>query len=82
MNPYIAAYQKHRDAAHRAMILFREMCDYDVPRVPGMDTAIRLAWRIECGRTEQEAAAREFVYRFNLAIDRARAFGAPTTLGR
>jgi hypothetical protein len=33
-----------------------------------MDTAIRLAWSIACGRSIEEAAAREYVYRWQLAI--------------
>jgi hypothetical protein len=50
------------------------------PRVPGMDTLTRLAWRIRCGRTPEEAAVREYVYRWNLA-NRSPVFGAPHIIG-
>ena len=39
-----------------------------MPRVPGMDIVIRLAVRIDQGRTIAEAAAREYLYRWNLAL--------------
>lgn len=69
MNSYLAAYDKHRAAAHEAFALYKSYCGGIVPpRVPGMDTVIRLAWRIECGRTVEEAAAREYLYRWSLAI--------------
>lgn len=39
-------------------------------RVPGMDTCSRLAIRIHVySRTIEEAAAREYLYRWNLTID-------------
>jgi hypothetical protein len=50
------------------------------PRVPGMDTVLRLAVRIDCGRTVEEAAAREYTYRWELAL-RSRIFGVPHTIG-
>ena len=52
-----------------------------MPRVPGMDTVIRLAVRIDQGRTIDEAAAREYLYRWNLALISPLAFGAPGLLG-
>lgn len=80
-NRFIVAYEKHKHAAEQAFDAFRAMCDYPVCRVPGMDTVIRLAWRIECGRDVQRAALEEFMYRVNLSIDRARMFEAPVLLG-
>lgn len=83
MNQYVAAYRQHRDAAHAALARFRALCDYPVPAVAGMPTPVRLAWRIECGRTVEEAAYREWLYRLNLSIDgRHRVFGAPQLLGQ
>jgi len=53
----LKAYQKHKDTAHVAFLQFREHClGADIGRVPGMSTVIRLAGRIECGRTVEEAA--------------------------
>jgi len=46
-----AAYQAHKPAADAAFALFRRYCNGTVPpRVPGMDTAIRLAYRIALAR--------------------------------
>ena len=90
MSKYIEALDKHRDAALQAFALYRAHCNGAVPsRVPGMDTVIRLAWRIECGRTVEDAAAREYLYRWNLAIkapdqcaNRASSiFGTPHAIG-
>jgi hypothetical protein len=87
-------YDQHKDAAHHALNLYRSYCGGQIPpRVPGMDTVIRLAWRLAHGRTVEEAAAREYVYRWNLAIkpfDQCEGstrnpacsiFGTPHTLG-
>jgi len=64
-----AAYQAHKPAADAAFALFRRYCNGTVPpRVPGMDTAIRLAYRISLGQTIEDAAAREYLYRWHLAI--------------
>lgn len=91
MHAYLQAYERHAAAAKRAYVLFAEMCAWPMPRVPGMDTVIRLAWRIECGRTVQEAATKEYLYRWNLAVkagdqlnERGYApsiFGTPHTIG-
>lgn len=51
-------------------------------RVPGVDTRMRLAVSLWLGRTIEEAAAREYVYRWSLASDRWRAFPAPHALGQ
>ena len=68
MNPYLAAYERHNAAACVALQQFQAMAPRS-RRVPGMDTVIRLAWRIECGRSVEEAAAREYLYRWRLALD-------------
>lgn len=64
-----AAYAKHRAAADEAFRLYVAYCGGSAPRrVPGMSTDIRLACRIHNGKTIEEAAAREYVYRWHLAI--------------
>lgn len=62
------AFEANRDAAIAATDLFRTYAP-NAPRVPGMDTAVRMGVRIEAGRSPQQAAAREYVYRWSLAID-------------
>lgn len=81
-NRFMAAYERHQADAHVALARFRQLCDYPVVRVPGCDTVIRLAWRIKCGKTIEEAAQREWFYRMSLATDRWRAFGSPALLGQ
>jgi hypothetical protein len=91
---YRAAFQRHRIAAECAAALFTSYCAARMSRVPGMDTVIRLAWRIECGRSVEEAAAHEYLYRWNLAIktpdqvigagtrnNASSVFGAPHPIG-
>lgn len=64
-----------------AYVRFITYCGNVAPcRVPGCDTVIRLAWRIECGKTAEQAAAREYVYRWGLAL-KSPIFGVPHTLG-
>ena len=62
------AYETHKADATKAFELFRAYCSEALPHVPGMSTVIRLAVRIASGRTIGEAAAREYVYRWHLAI--------------
>jgi len=86
MHRYIEAHNKHRDAAQAAYDLFIKHCGRRMPRVPGMDTVIRLAWRIECGRSIEEAAGREYLYRWHIVFNSSsqnadRVFGVPHTLG-
>lgn len=69
MRTRLAIYAKHRTEAEAAFRVFADMCGGKAPpRVPGMDTVIRLALRIDCGRTIEEAAGREYLYRWHLAI--------------
>ncbi len=77
-----AAWPIHQNAAREAFTLFSDYCNgRPPPRVPGMDTHLRLAVRIHLGATIEVAAAREYLYRWSLAIDRSRAFGAPHAIG-
>ena len=60
--------------------LFRSWVDPGLGRVPGCDTVVRLAHRISCGRSVEEAATREYLYRWSLAL-KSRVFGAPHVIG-
>jgi hypothetical protein len=63
------AFKAHSVEAREAFGIYRSYCGGKVPpRVPGMDTYDRLAYRISLGRTVEEAAAREYLYRWSLAI--------------
>lgn len=68
MDRFEQAYAKHKDAAAESYKLFASMCEHKQYRIPGMSTVIRLAWRIECGHTVESAAAREYCYRWHLAV--------------
>ncbi len=63
-----AAHKAHGKEAQEELKLLRSWYAHPMTRVPGMDTAIRLALRISLGRTIEEAAAKEYVYRWHLAI--------------
>lgn len=63
------AHLLHAAEAQEAYELFATYCDHPMPRVPGMDTVLRLAVRIQNGRTIEEAAAREYLYRWHIALD-------------
>ena len=56
-------------AAEAALALFRGYCDTPQPRIPGCDTLIRLAIRIHRGMSVEQAAAREYAYRWHLFLD-------------
>lgn len=70
IHPILKAYETHGAAARIAYRMFvADYCGGVVPpRVPGCDTVIRLASRIARGFTVEQAAAREYVYRWHLAI--------------
>lgn len=75
------AWPVHEQDARKAYALFVEHCGGVAPiRVPGMDTLYRLALRLHYGRSIEEAAAREYLYRWNLAL-RSRVFGVPHAFG-
>lgn len=64
-----AAEKAHRHDAAESERLFKSYCDEGrAPRIPGMDTALRLAYRISLGRTVEESAAHEYLYRWRLAL--------------
>lgn len=76
-----AAWPVFETDARKAYALFVDHCEGVAPiRVPGMDTLYRLALRRYYGRSVEEAAAREYLYRWNLAL-RSHVFGVPHTLG-
>lgn len=56
------------DDAKAARALFDSWCDKGLPRVPGMGTTERLAMRMHVGKSIEQAAASEYVYRWALAI--------------
>ncbi|RWP29509.1 hypothetical protein [Mesorhizobium sp.] len=69
------------DDAAAAYAVFVDMCGTRPIRVPGMDTVCRLAVRLHTkGYSVQEAAAREYAYRWHLALQ-SRVFGVPHTIG-
>lgn len=74
------AYAKHKSSADAAYRTFVALCGDAPVRVPGCDTAIRLAVRIEVGHSIEVAAAREYLYRWRLALQ-SPIFGAPHALG-
>jgi hypothetical protein len=81
MNIYLEMYHENREAAEQAYALFVKHCEGIPPcRAPGMDTVIRLASRIGFGRSIEEAAAREYCYRWSLAL-KSPIFGVPHALG-
>ena len=68
MHP-ILAYTSYQRDAETAYGVYAGYCGKVCPpRLPGMDTVIRLAVRISNGSTIEQAAAREYLYRWNLAI--------------
>jgi hypothetical protein len=74
------AYPARKAQAEAAYDAFIRLCGHEMPRVPGMDTVLRLAVRINAGRSVSEAAATEYVYRWNLALQ-SPVFGVPHALG-
>jgi hypothetical protein len=74
------AHLLHAAEAQEAYELFATYCAGPMPRVPGMATTLRLAVRIQQGRTIGEAAAREYLYRWHLALDWD-GFGVPHPIG-
>ena len=63
------AWPLHKDAARQAFNLFDSYCvDGYRRRVPGMGTTERLCLRIFYGKSIEQAAAAEYLYRWTLAI--------------
>jgi hypothetical protein len=91
LHQVLDAYREYATRAEAAYLAYSVLCDNaPPPRIPGMDTVIRLAVRIKNGRSIEEAAAREYVYRWHLAIkpfdqcepSAASIFGAPHLVGQ
>ncbi len=74
------AMAAHEQEARAADALWRSWCVVKMPRVPGCDTVYRIAVRIWCGRSVEEAAALEYAYRWSLAVQ-SRTFGVPHPMG-
>ncbi len=71
----------HAERTADACARFRALCEGRVlPKVPGMTTPDRLALRLYYGRNEETAAAREYLYRWRLALASSQ-WGAPHLLG-
>lgn len=81
MKHAIDAYRLHSEEAAEALSICRAWCSEPLYAVPGMATAPRLAVRIANGLSVEEAAGREYLYRWNLALTSARCFGVPHPLG-
>lgn len=80
--------ETHGAEARQAFELFRSYVAPNLPRVPGLATVDRLAVRCANGRTPEQAAAREYLYRWSLVLDRLSSdrrqgsvFGVPHALG-
>ncbi len=64
-----AAWPLHKTEAAQAFTLFDSWCSAAMRRrVPGMGTTERLTIRIYSGKTVEQAAAAEYLYRWHLAI--------------
>jgi len=57
-----------REAATSALAIFHGHCSQPMPRIPGCDTWLRLAIRIHRGMSAEQAAAREYAYRWHLFL--------------
>lgn len=63
-----AAWPAQHDNAKAAFDLLNSWCAAPLARVPGMGTVERLAIRLHAGKTVEQAAAAEYLYRWRLAI--------------
>ena len=79
MHNAMADYYENRQAADLATKLFKRWCTLPIERGP-LPAHIRIGARIAAGATIAEAASREYLYRWNLAL-RSPIFGAPHALG-
>lgn len=70
-----------RAQAEEALAIYRSHTAMRIKR-PGMDTMTALAIRLEAepGRTAEQAAAREYLYRWHLALT-SPVFGVPHAIG-
>lgn len=74
------AHRLHFEDATRALVLFRSFVSEKLGGVPGIATLDRLAVRCLNGRSPEEAAAAEYLYRWRLALQ-SPVFGVPHPLG-
>lgn len=74
------AMGSHLEEAKLASRLFRSWVSPTLCEGPGMATMPRLAVRCAEGRDTEGAAAREYLYRWSLALT-SPVFGVPHTLG-
>lgn len=74
------AHRLHFEDAMRALVLFRSFVSERLGGVPGVATLDRLAVRCLNGRSPEEAASAEYLYRWRLALQ-SPVFGAPHTIG-
>jgi hypothetical protein len=63
-----AAWPLHKDDAVKAFDMFESWNAARMRGVPGIGTVERLAVRLYLGKTVEQAAAAEYVYRWYLAI--------------
>jgi hypothetical protein len=63
-----------------ASALYRSWCVGPQVRRIGMGIEHAVAHRLSFGRTPEQAAAREYLYRWSIALN-SRVFGAPHALG-
>ena len=64
-----------------AVAIYTHACGGKMPpKVAGYSVEFRMSVRTDVGFTPEQAAAREYLYRWNLAL-RSRVFGVPHALG-
>jgi hypothetical protein len=63
------AYEDHDSAIREAAALYLAMRPHPMPYVHGSGVSTRMAHRLICGYTIEQAAAREYVYRWSLTLD-------------
>lgn len=68
-NQFMRAYEALRIDAHATEATFEAYCGRKMRRVPGMCTVIRLAVRLQNGKSREQAAAAEYLYRWRLVLD-------------
>jgi len=74
------AYGVYRPQAEQAEVILTNWCGRRLERAPGMTTVYRLGFRIYSGKTVEEAAGREYLYRWRLALQ-SPVFGIPHPIG-
>lgn len=62
------AQRKFAPDVHAALQELKTWLHEPLPHTGGSTAGIRIAWSMACGRTRTEALAREYIYRWALAI--------------